>query len=90
MKSINVMMISTNLSLLLKNHFFFKISLHSTHFKPSNLVGLFNQYDPLKMLDIDPKTKPNFHAHFVTLLDHDVTNSFSIDEKKMNNGEIVK
>jgi hypothetical protein len=90
MKSINVMRISTSPSLLLKNHLCFKISLHSTHFKPSNLVGLFNQYDPLKMLDIDPKTMPNFHAHFVTPLDHDVTNSFSNDEKKTNNGEILK
>ena len=79
MKSINVMRITTSPSFLLKNHLCFKISLYSTHFKPSNLVGLFNQNDPLKMLDIDLKTIPNFHAHFVTLLGHDVTNSFSND-----------
>lgn len=67
-----------------KKHLCFKINLPSTQLKPSQLVGVLNQYDPLKMLNIDPKTFPNFHAHFVTILEHAVTNPLSKDGKQMN------
>jgi hypothetical protein len=79
------------LSLIDSNkHLFFKINLPSTQLKPSQLVGLLNQYNSLKMLDIDLKTFPNFHAQSVTILDDAVTNSFSHDEIKIIKRGIAK
>lgn len=74
----------------IKKYLRLKIILPLIQLKPSELLGFFDQYNPIKLLNLDPKKMLNFHAHSDTFSKSYVSNLFSEVKKEMKKGEITK
>ena len=68
----------------IKKYLCLKITLPQIQLKLSELVGFFDQYNPLKLLNLDPKKMLNFHAHSDTFSKSYVSNAFSEVKKEIN------
>jgi hypothetical protein len=64
-----------------------KILLPPIQLKPSELASFFDQYNPLKFLNLDPKKMLNFYAYFDTFSKSYVSSQFSEIEKEEMNKE---